>query len=76
MAGVEDSTQGCRDLAAPDTVNDSTKPKKRKRMSLKKVKKAQRARVDIGLAFNSWRTLKATNGLKSDAEVAMYLLDK
>lgn len=76
MAGVEDSTQGCADRAAPDRVNESTKPKKRKRTSQKKVKQAQRARVDIGLAFNGWRTLKATNGLKSDAAVAMYLLDK
>ncbi|XP_031717725.1 activating transcription factor 7-interacting protein 2 [Anarrhichthys ocellatus] len=32
-------------------------------------------RVTIGLAFERWRELKTTNGLKTDAEVALSLLD-
>ncbi|KAK9534649.1 hypothetical protein VZT92_007079 [Zoarces viviparus] len=32
-------------------------------------------RVNIGLAFDGWRELKRSNGLKSDAEVALSLLD-
>ncbi|KAM6913614.1 uncharacterized protein atf7ip2 [Lycodopsis pacificus] len=32
-------------------------------------------RVAIGLAFDRWRELKTTNGLKTDAEVALSLLD-
>ncbi|KAM4530303.1 uncharacterized protein atf7ip2 isoform 2-T3 [Odontesthes bonariensis] len=35
----------------------------------------ERTRVSIGAAFNNWRSLKAAYGLKTDAEVAHYLLD-
>lgn len=34
-----------------------------------------RARVDIGVAFEKWRELKAEQGLKTDSEVALCLLD-
>ncbi|XP_072224250.1 uncharacterized protein atf7ip2 isoform X2 [Leuresthes tenuis] len=33
------------------------------------------ARVVIGAAFDNWRALKTAYGLKTDAEVALYLLD-
>ncbi|XP_068564292.1 activating transcription factor 7-interacting protein 2 isoform X2 [Cebidichthys violaceus] len=60
----------------------STRPAQRrgksstKRRSRKRCPQAQRdSRVNIGLAFERWRELKATNGLKTDAEVALSLLD-
>ncbi|KAM7368748.1 hypothetical protein PAMP_013056 [Pampus punctatissimus] len=32
-------------------------------------------RVNIGEAFSRWRELRAVEGLKNDAEVALFLLD-
>ncbi|XP_039980222.1 activating transcription factor 7-interacting protein 2 [Xiphias gladius] len=78
MAEVQDQTQGCMAFKRPaqDKVNHSTKPKKRKRLSQKLTHRSRaRARVDIGLALERWRALKAAKGLRSDAEVAQCLLD-
>ncbi len=33
-------------------------------------------RVNIGSAFQRWRELKEREGLRSDAEVALFLLDR
>uniref|UniRef100_A0A671MY10 Uncharacterized protein n=1 Tax=Sinocyclocheilus anshuiensis TaxID=1608454 RepID=A0A671MY10_9TELE len=33
-------------------------------------------RVNIGAAFQWWRELKEREGLESDAEVALFLLDR
>ncbi len=71
MAAVRDQRKGCRSSSkktAEEKVSPSSKYKERKRSS-------ERARVDIGLAFTRWRELKAAQGLKSDAEVALSLLD-
>uniref|UniRef100_A0A673GNR2 Uncharacterized protein n=1 Tax=Sinocyclocheilus rhinocerous TaxID=307959 RepID=A0A673GNR2_9TELE len=35
-----------------------------------------RTRVNIGAAFQRWRELKEREGLESDAEVALFLLDR
>ncbi|XP_023128309.2 activating transcription factor 7-interacting protein 2 isoform X2 [Amphiprion ocellaris] len=75
MSEVQDQTQGCSSFKRParEKVNPSTKSKKRKRLSVSLQDKSRR--VNIGMAFNRWRALKATKGLNSDAEVALCLLD-
>ncbi|XDV36009.1 hypothetical protein PO909_005863 [Leuciscus waleckii] len=35
-----------------------------------------RTRVNIGEAYQRWRELKEQKGLTSDAEVALFLLDR
>uniref|UniRef100_A0A671NL48 Uncharacterized protein n=1 Tax=Sinocyclocheilus anshuiensis TaxID=1608454 RepID=A0A671NL48_9TELE len=35
-----------------------------------------RTRVNIGAAFQRWRELKEREGLESDTEVALFLLDR
>uniref|UniRef100_A0A671MDM4 Uncharacterized protein n=1 Tax=Sinocyclocheilus anshuiensis TaxID=1608454 RepID=A0A671MDM4_9TELE len=35
-----------------------------------------RTRVNFGSAFQRWRELKEREGLRSDAEVALFLLDR
>uniref|UniRef100_A0A672K4S7 Uncharacterized protein n=1 Tax=Sinocyclocheilus grahami TaxID=75366 RepID=A0A672K4S7_SINGR len=39
-------------------------------------KARSRTRVHIGSAFQHWRELKEREGLRSDAEVALFLLDR
>ena len=78
MADVQDQTQHCIDFKRPaqDEVNHFTKPRKHKGLYQSLTYRSRgRARVDIGLAFERWRALKATKGLRSDAEVAQCLLD-
>lgn len=75
MAGTQAPTRG-RKGPAQKKVKPSTKHKKRKHLSQNLRSSADRSRVNIGLAFGSWRELKAEKGLKSDAEVALCLLDE
>ncbi|XP_029365360.1 activating transcription factor 7-interacting protein 2 isoform X2 [Echeneis naucrates] len=77
MAGGQHEIQGCKGFkrTSQDGKIQSTKPNKGKRFFPKLKCKAQRARVNIGLAFERWRALKAAQGLKTDAEVAHCLLD-
>ncbi len=42
---------------------------------MRKDKARSRTRVNIGSAFQRWRT-QGVEGLRSDAEVALYLLDR
>uniref|UniRef100_A0A672MRU7 Uncharacterized protein n=1 Tax=Sinocyclocheilus grahami TaxID=75366 RepID=A0A672MRU7_SINGR len=35
-----------------------------------------RTRINIGAAIQQWRELKEREGLESDAEVALFLLDR
>uniref|UniRef100_A0A671KRQ9 Uncharacterized protein n=1 Tax=Sinocyclocheilus anshuiensis TaxID=1608454 RepID=A0A671KRQ9_9TELE len=39
-------------------------------------KARSRTRVNIGSAFQRWRELKEREGLRSDTEVALFLLDR
>uniref|UniRef100_A0A8D3A812 Activating transcription factor 7-interacting protein Fn3 domain-containing protein n=1 Tax=Scophthalmus maximus TaxID=52904 RepID=A0A8D3A812_SCOMX len=72
MAEVQDEG-----FPAGDSVNRSSRATKRTRMSQKLTcTSRKRARVDIGLAYERWREVKATEGLRSDAEVAQCLLDE
>lgn len=54
-------------------------PRKRKRS--KNVKKRvyesarSKTRIYIGVAFERWRDLRQLKGMKTDAELAMFLLD-
>uniref|UniRef100_A0A672RM03 Uncharacterized protein n=1 Tax=Sinocyclocheilus grahami TaxID=75366 RepID=A0A672RM03_SINGR len=55
--------------------------KKQKRKTFAEQKKAydktrSRTRVTIGSAFQRWKELKEREGLRSDAEVALFLLDR
>ncbi|XP_070704253.1 activating transcription factor 7-interacting protein 2 isoform X2 [Pempheris klunzingeri] len=75
MSRGQDNTHSCTSFKRPKKVKHSTKRRKLNPSKLR-VKSRGRARVDIGLAFERWRTLKAENGLKSDADVALSLLDK
>ncbi|XP_041812907.1 activating transcription factor 7-interacting protein 2 [Chelmon rostratus] len=55
----------------------STNPRKGRSLSQKLTYAShERARVNIGVAFERWRALKKENGLRSDAEVALHLLDE
>ncbi|XP_048031226.1 uncharacterized protein si:ch211-40k21.5 isoform X4 [Megalobrama amblycephala] len=56
-----------------------TLPRKRKRSNERKREKdrlRQKNRVNIGVAYSRWKALKVEKGMKSDAEVACYLLDR
>lgn len=78
MADAQDRGRGCTRFKRPaqGEVQPSTKRRKCKRLTQRQTDSSRvRARVDIGLAFERWRALKAANGLKSDAEVAVCLLD-
>uniref|UniRef100_A0A672IIR7 Uncharacterized protein n=1 Tax=Salarias fasciatus TaxID=181472 RepID=A0A672IIR7_SALFA len=35
-----------------------------------------RTRINVGTAFERWRTLRDLNGFKSDAELATFLLER
>ncbi|XP_037649233.1 activating transcription factor 7-interacting protein 2 isoform X1 [Sebastes umbrosus] len=75
MSDAQDQTHSRKGNKRPARkVNPSTKPKRR-RPSSQTLTDRTRVRVDIGNAFKRWRALKAANGLKSDAEVALNLLD-
>nr|XP_020453556.1 activating transcription factor 7-interacting protein 2 isoform X2 [Monopterus albus] len=70
MAAVQNETQGRVGLRrrAQDKIEKCACLTQRDRSR-------RRARVEIGLAFERWRELKAAKGLKSDAQVALCLLD-
>ncbi|XP_008290056.1 activating transcription factor 7-interacting protein 2 isoform X2 [Stegastes partitus] len=76
MSEVQGQPQGGTSFKRParEKVNSATKPKKRKRLPLSEPG-TRRSRVNIGMALNRWRALKAAKGLNSDAAVAVYLLD-
>lgn len=70
MADARDQAHGCTGFK---------RPAKKKRKGLTKnhrYRSTHRSRVNIGLAFERWRALKAENGFRSDAEVALCLLDE
>ena len=58
------------------------KQPKRKRSEASKLKKKSydqeraKTRVNIGVAFRRWRELRELKGLKTDLEVAVFLLDR
>uniref|UniRef100_A0A672QPG9 Uncharacterized protein n=1 Tax=Sinocyclocheilus grahami TaxID=75366 RepID=A0A672QPG9_SINGR len=45
-------------------------------MSVDVLPARSRTRVNIGSAFQRWRELKERKGLRSDAKVALFLLDR
>ena len=48
-----------------------------KAATIKKLEAARvKTRINIGSAFQRWRHLRELNGLKSDAMVAVFLLDR
>ncbi|XP_050954100.1 uncharacterized protein si:ch211-40k21.5 isoform X1 [Labeo rohita] len=56
-----------------------TPPRKRKRSDGRKRERdrlRQKNRVNIGVAYSRWKALKVEKGMKNDAEVACYLLDR
>ncbi|XP_070779706.1 activating transcription factor 7-interacting protein 2 [Enoplosus armatus] len=76
MADAQDQTRGGFKRPAREKVNRSAKPGKLTTLSQQlTVRSKARARVNIGLALQRWRAVKTGNGLKSDREVAVYLLD-
>ncbi|MGL4615865.1 MAG: hypothetical protein ACRCVV_18620 [Shewanella sp.] len=64
------------------TARPNKKPRKRKseaeKAATKQVldKARGQTRVNIGGAFERWRQLRELKGLKSDAEVAVFLLNR
>lgn len=56
-------------------------PKRRKRSKNVSVKKRvyesarSKTRIYIGVAFERWRNLRQLKGMKTDAELALFLLD-
>lgn len=79
-ANVRDCAQCTgRSLADPDS-SDDRKRNMEKRKTYAERKKAydqarSRTRVNIGSAFTRWKELGEREGLGSDAEVALFLLD-
>ncbi|XP_018528363.1 activating transcription factor 7-interacting protein 2 isoform X1 [Lates calcarifer] len=62
---------------ARDKVKHLAKPRKRKRASQKPTSHSvNETRVYLGQMFQKWRALKEAKGLRSDAEVALFLLDE
>uniref|UniRef100_A0A672K5J1 Uncharacterized protein n=1 Tax=Sinocyclocheilus grahami TaxID=75366 RepID=A0A672K5J1_SINGR len=57
-----------------------TADKKQKRKTSaenkRRLKARSRTRVNMGSAFQRWRELKEREGLRLDAEVALFLLDR
>lgn len=57
-------------------------PKKRKRTKDISVKKRiyetarSKTRINIGAAFERWRDLRQLKGMKTDAELALFLLNR
>lgn len=79
MADAQDQTYGCTGFQRPAKMKSepSTSLKKSKTWHWKSsYRTRQRPRVTIGLAFERWRALRAETGLRSDAEVALYLLNE
>uniref|UniRef100_A0A672MYI9 Uncharacterized protein n=1 Tax=Sinocyclocheilus grahami TaxID=75366 RepID=A0A672MYI9_SINGR len=64
-----------RTLAEPSDrkIEMVDKNKRRKRLQNKR---RSRTRVNIGSAFQRWRELQEWEGLRLDAEVALFLLDR
>lgn len=56
-------------------------PRKRKRSKNVNLKKRvyesarSKTRLNIGVAFERWRDLRQLKGMKTDAELALFLLD-
>ncbi|XP_042360084.1 activating transcription factor 7-interacting protein 2 isoform X2 [Plectropomus leopardus] len=73
MARAKDKTQGCKSVkrASEKKVKLSSKPGGCGLSARKHVD----GRVNIGVARESWRQLKKAKGWKSDAEMALNLLD-
>lgn len=69
-------------LPAENTAEDSetvVRPKKRKQggeAKKQRDRKRDKCRVAIGVAFPRWKSLMKEKGLRSDAEVACFLLDR
>lgn len=83
MADARDQTSGCTGFqrAAKMKSEPSTRLKNSRTWHQKpsykmKLRPKPRPRVNIGLAFERWRVLRAEAGLISDAEVALYLLNE
>ena len=60
---------------------DEKQPKRRRseeqKLKMKGYDQARgKSRVNIGGAFRRWRDLRESEGFKSDAEVALFLLDR
>jgi len=52
-------------------------PKKKRRIKSSEYRRfSSKKRIIIGKAFERWRELKELNIFKSDAEVALFLLDR
>ncbi|CAM4572884.1 unnamed protein product [Leuciscus chuanchicus] len=64
--------------ASPTSDGACQKNKKRKYSNAKRAsdKARSKTRVNLGLAFVRWRQMKFAFGLKSDAELATFLLDR
>ncbi|XP_037834732.1 activating transcription factor 7-interacting protein 2 isoform X2 [Kryptolebias marmoratus] len=77
MEAVEDETQGGVSEPARAKVSLSGKHKKARHSKRQQTSNPRSldSRVAIGSAFNRWRALKKKAGMKSDAAVALYLLN-
>ena len=63
--------------ARPAKEAKKRKPEAEMAATKKALDKARgQTRVNIGAAFERWRQLRHLKGLKSDAEVAVFLLDR
>ncbi|XP_033998988.1 activating transcription factor 7-interacting protein 2-like isoform X2 [Trematomus bernacchii] len=76
MADARDRTPRTRSRADQKTFKPSPKRKSPRLSSSKQTKLAGDARVNIGSAFETWSEVKASKGLKSDAELALTLLNQ
>lgn len=63
---------------ASTTETIQTLPRKQKRTDVKRERDRlrQKNRISVGEAYSRWKALKVEKGMKNDAEVACYLLDR
>ena len=77
MVTMAEKVQRALLLAHPTKKAKKRKPEAEKAATRKALDiERSRTRVNIGAAFERWRQLGHVMGLKNDAEVAFFLLDR
>ena len=66
-----------REIHEEEAMADAPTKKRKYSQNKRELDKARsKTRVNLGLAFPRWRALKERMGLKSDAELGIFLLDR
>ncbi|MEQ2248102.1 hypothetical protein ILYODFUR_015860 [Ilyodon furcidens] len=75
MSAIPDQSPASTGSSGPADL--STEHKRAKHLNRTRSKSSRHdCRINIGLAFKNWRSLKVSYGFRSDAEMALNLLDE